>query len=148
MLSSKQRAIYPSGKDDANRQHCRETLFHKLTQGSSGFHVVSQHSVPVVNALKSTEQDTEALLKTSSRKLVYIVFLKSPKWKPTIKTLGSNQYAVGLRTDGLEYRNICEYICDPMDYSPPGSSRHGISQALILEWVAIPFSRGSSPPRD
>ena len=35
-----------------------------------------------------------------------------------------------------------------MDCSPPDSSVHGISQARILEWVAIPFSRGSSWPRD
>jgi len=35
-----------------------------------------------------------------------------------------------------------------MDYSLPGSSVHGISQARILEWVAISFSRGSSGPRD
>ena len=35
-----------------------------------------------------------------------------------------------------------------MDCSPPGSSVHGILQVRILEWVAIPFSRGSSPPRD
>ena len=39
-------------------------------------------------------------------------------------------------------------LCDPMDYSLPGSSVHGISQAKILEWVAISFSRGSSQPRD
>ena len=32
--------------------------------------------------------------------------------------------------------------------SPPGSSVHGIFQAWVLEWVAIPFSRGSSPPRN
>ena len=35
-------------------------------------------------------------------------------------------------------------ICNPLDYSPPDSSVHGISQARILEWVAISFSRGSS----
>ena len=35
-----------------------------------------------------------------------------------------------------------------MDCSPPGSSVHGISQARILEWVAISSSRGSSQPRD
>ena len=35
-----------------------------------------------------------------------------------------------------------------MDYSLPGSSAHGILQARILDWVAIPFSRGSSQPRD
>ena len=36
----------------------------------------------------------------------------------------------------------------PMDCSPPGSSVHGILQARILEWVAIPLSRGSSQPKD
>ena len=35
-----------------------------------------------------------------------------------------------------------------MDCSLPGSSIHGIFQAIVLEWVAISFSRGSSPPRD
>ena len=39
-------------------------------------------------------------------------------------------------------------LCDPMDCSSPGSSVHGISQAKILEWVAISVSRGSSRPRD
>ena len=42
----------------------------------------------------------------------------------------------------------CPTLCDPMDCSPPGSSVHGILQARILEWVAIPFSKGSSWPRD
>ena len=42
----------------------------------------------------------------------------------------------------------CLTLCDPMDCSLPGSCVHGISQARIPEWVAIPFSRGSSPPRD
>ena len=46
------------------------------------------------------------------------------------------------------FAQSCLTLCDPMDYSPPGSSVHGILQARILEWVAIPFSRGSSPPRD
>ena len=35
-------------------------------------------------------------------------------------------------------------LCDPMDCSLPGSSVHGILQARILEWVAVPFSRASS----
>ena len=42
----------------------------------------------------------------------------------------------------------CLPPCDPMDCSPPGSSVHGILQARILEWVAMPSSRGSSQPRD
>ena len=42
----------------------------------------------------------------------------------------------------------CLTLCDPMGCSPLGSSIHGISQARILEWVAISFSRESSQPRD
>ena len=38
----------------------------------------------------------------------------------------------------------CSTLCNPMDHSPPGSSVHGISQARILEWAAISYSRGSS----
>ena len=39
-------------------------------------------------------------------------------------------------------------VCNTMDCSPPGSSIHGILQARILEWVAMPFSRESSQHRD
>ena len=42
----------------------------------------------------------------------------------------------------------CLTLCNPGDYSPPCSSVHGVSQARILEWVATPFSRGSSQSRD
>ena len=43
---------------------------------------------------------------------------------------------------------LCLKICDPMDCSLPGSSVHWAFWARILEWVDIPFSRGSSPSRD
>ena len=43
---------------------------------------------------------------------------------------------------------LCLTLRDPMDCSPPGSSVHGILQARILEWAAMPFSRGSYQPRD
>ena len=42
---------------------------------------------------------------------------------------------------------LCLTLCDPVDCSPPCSSAHAISQARILECVAIAFSRGSSQPR-
>ena len=42
----------------------------------------------------------------------------------------------------------CPSVCNPMDYSPLGSSVHGISQARLLEYVAISYSVGSSWPRD
>ena len=44
--------------------------------------------------------------------------------------------------------HLCPSLCDHMDCSSPGSSVHGILQARILEWGAIPFSRGPSWPRD
>ena len=48
----------------------------------------------------------------------------------------------------LQLAQSCLTLCDPADYSPPGSSVHGIFQARMLGWVAISFSRGSSRPRD
>ena len=42
----------------------------------------------------------------------------------------------------------CPTLCSPMNCSLPGSSLHGILQARILEWVAMPSPRGSSCPRD
>ena len=43
---------------------------------------------------------------------------------------------------------VSDSLYDPADCSPPGSSVHGISQARILEWVVIFFSRESSQPKD
>ena len=40
---------------------------------------------------------------------------------------------------------LCPTLCDPMDCTPPVSPVHGTSQARILEWVAISFSRGDFP---
>ena len=46
----------------------------------------------------------------------------------------------------VQVTQLCLTLCDPMHCSPPGSSVHGILQARILEWVGIPFSRGSFRP--
>ena len=46
-----------------------------------------------------------------------------------------------------EVAQSCPTLCDPMDCSLPDSSVHGIFQAIVLEWIAISFSRGSSRPR-
>ena len=81
-------------------------------------------------------------------------------------TQGSNLSLLGLwhwqtgslplEPPGKPPKNGCENVCvlshvrlcDPMDYSLPGSSVHGISQARILKWAVISFSRGSSSLRD
>ena len=59
---------------------------------------------------------------------------------------GSGLTANALR-DFFDYYLVvksCLTLFDPMDHSPPGFSVHGVSQARILEWVTISFSRGSS----
>ena len=43
----------------------------------------------------------------------------------------------------MKVAQLCQTLCDPMDYAV-----HGILQARILEWVACPFSRASSQPRE
>ena len=56
------------------------------------------------------------------------------------------------RWDGVYGWKLTEasrvHPCNPIDCRPPGSFVHGILQLRILEWVATPISRGSSPPRD
>ena len=47
-----------------------------------------------------------------------------------------------------EVTQSCLSLCDPMDCSLPGSSLHGIFQAIVLEWIAISFSSRSSQLRD
>ena len=58
------------------------------------------------------------------------------------------EYWVPQKRKESEVTQSCLTLCDPTDCSLPGSSIHGIFQARVLEWVAIPFSRGSSQPRD
>ena len=47
-----------------------------------------------------------------------------------------------------EVSQSCPTLCDPVDCRLRGSSVHGILQARVLEWAAVPFSRGSSRPGD
>ena len=57
-------------------------------------------------------------------------------------------FGVGKSHLGSHIAQSCPTLCDPVDFSLPGSSIHGILQAIILEWVTISFSKGSSQPRD
>ena len=54
----------------------------------------------------------------------------------------------GLDGKAIKSLQSCPTVCDPVDYSLPGSSVHGILQARVLEWIAMPSSRGFSQPRD
>ena len=76
------------------------------------------------------------------------VFVRSPKfqgpWSPLLCSLSHFTFCV---LCGLNC-SFCLTLCDPMDCSPPGSFVHGILQARILKWVAMPSSSVSSQPRD
>ena len=64
------------------------------------------------------------------------------------QALQINVYAAAAAAAAAESLQSCPTLSDPMDCSPPGSSVPGILQARVLEWVAMPSSRGSSQPRD
>ena len=66
-----------------------------------------------------------------------------PQSQTQLKRLSSSSSSIHAQSVQL-----CPSLRDPMDYSPAGSSVHGILQARILGWVAISSSRGSSPPRN
>ena len=82
----------------------------------------------------------------------------------TVQSVGSQRVRHGWATFTLLHREqsislfllkvkvkvaqLCPALCNPMDCSLPGSSVHGILQARILEWVAVPFSGRSSQLRD
>ena len=81
----------------------------------------------------------------------------SPRFPGTkVQSIYISHYPL-IRGDSLTFLLVCVCVkslqscltlCNPVDCSPPGSSVLGISQARILEWVAILSSRGSSQPRD
>ena len=62
----------------------------------------------------------------------------------TEKRRERKEIEVARRIKESEAIQSCLTLYDPMDCSLPGSSVHGILQAIVLEWIAIPFFRGSS----
>ena len=66
----------------------------------------------------------------------------------TFCMLGKRDNDYATETTQMKVTQSCLILWDPMDCRLPGSSVHGILWARILEWVAFPFSRGSSQSRD
>ena len=66
------------------------------------------------------------------------------KWDQRVKNRKKNIFESGMHPCMLSCSSLT--LFNPMDYSPPGSSVHEILQAELLEWVAMPSSRGSSQP--
>ena len=63
-------------------------------------------------------------------------------------SLNTFQQSLCMRAVRAYSLQSCPTLYDHMDYGQPDSSVHGILQATVLEWVAMPSSRGSSWPRD
>ena len=86
---------------------------------------------------------------------VFSITTKRGKWHPSYPGPTSTKDAFGQSwsqlysvtkiwvSEWVKGAQSCLTLCDPMDYTV-----HGILQARILEWVAFPFSKGSSQPRD
>ena len=64
----------------------------------------------------------------------------TPSPLPCLSMHGSRDISSWVHAAAAKSLQSCLTLCDPIDYSPPGSSVHGISQARILEWAAISFS--------
>ena len=92
----------------------------------------------------------EAVLETLNFRIKVIHVDCSMRAKESAWELSKNWgwEAKGRCCEWVKVAQLCPTLCDPMDCNPPGSSVHGILQARILEWVAVPFSKGSSQPRD
>ena len=91
----------------------------------------------------TTEATEHAHMQMMSKKITY--GLKSHPWKEEATDLSFPMFNT---KEKVLVTQSCPKFCDPMDCSPSGFSVHGISQARILKWAAIPFFRGSSRPRD
>ena len=94
---------------------------------------------------------SDSLLKIKQQKQKVLRLGVEHRWEESSMTTKSVTCANG-RTGWASYisqllvAQLCMPFCDSMDCSPPGPSVHGIIQARILEWVAIPFSEGFSWP--
>ena len=114
----------------------------KLRQRPSCLLMMTPTSAMMKSCLGFGEElifNQETLLLASDRKLN-----SKPGWGSQMS------FIAGSNRDILCAKSLqpCLTLCHPRDRSPPGSSVCGIVQARIVEWVAIPFSRGSSRPRD
>ena len=109
-----------------------------------------QPSLSITNSRSSLKFMSIKSMMPFSRLILCRPPLLLPPIPPSISVF-SSESALRMRWPeswSVSVTQSCPPLCDPMDCSPPGSSVHGILQARILEWVAIPFSRGSSWTRD
>ena len=108
------------------------------------------HHHPLLQFNPSSEE-CQSLFKKVSRRFYESRHVPSSKDLPAIWCIWNyhidlcfvEQYSV---LSESEVAQLCPTLCDPIDCSLPGSSVHGIFQAIVLEWIAISFSRDLPNP--
>ena len=85
-------------------------------------------------------------MKITTREETWVSFLKTGFLQRNRTNRGGVCVCVCvyIKKEETKVAQSCPTLCDPMDCSLPGSSVHRIFQAIVLEWIAISFSRGSS----
>ena len=142
--------------------HCKQRLYHLSHQGHPTQKSVStkktvnmvreirvQYSYQLHKCLRTKMIRHEGAEGQAGGSITSISRLKCSKRPPYLNIWSGDEKGL-LRSFVVWWRfshQVVSDSCNPMDYSPPGSPVHGISQARMLEWVAIPFCRGSSWPR-
>ena len=104
----------------------------------------------VPEKVKMTQKMAAYYLRMRLKK-IHAMHFSSPQVRHTSETTCSDSVPdpVGNLTSNLvngEVAQLCLTLCDPMDCSLPGSSVHGIFQTMVLEWIAISFSRDLPKP--
>ena len=79
---------------------------------------------------------------------MYVFGCSGPLWQHSGSSVAIWGISFPGGRDGFLRAQPCPTPCNPVDCGPPGSSARGILQARMLEWAAMPFSRGSPQPRD
>ena len=86
-----------------------------------------------------------SLARCLGEKWMYLIFIFARQMEVLVVTHRLTRWG---KPACAQWLQLCPTLCDPKDSSPSGSSVHGILQARILEWVAMPSSTGSFLPRD
>ena len=98
----------------------------------------------VQGTLKSLLQHHSSKASIFRHSAFFIVQLSHPYTSVQVSIKMYRSLCMKLEKVKVLVTQSCLILCNPMNYSPPGSSVHRILQARIMEWVAIPFSRWSS----
>ena len=121
--------------------------FFMILVQSWGTHTIKTRPVRI-NWLEGWVRGKERECQRKASCIIYVLSFIFREWDVSFTKNKSSCVCVCVCVWVCVHAQLCPILCDSMDCSPLGSSVHGMFQARILEWVAICYSRGSSPSRD